>query len=190
VPALCDALKKQDLQPVRILLIEVLAKLGTPDAIRTLAATALEDPIEEVRLTCLDFLQKNVKADAVSLFVGALKSKDNVMVNRAAVALGRMRDPSAIGPLIEALITVHKFKIQGDPNRQVASFGTSPGSGGGGFSFGGTPTKIISQNFANEAVRDALVRLTGKDFSFDKQAWRYWSASQKKPETPFDGRRD
>jgi hypothetical protein len=190
VPALCDAVKKEDSEPVRILLIEVLGKLGTPDAIRMLALKALDDPVEEVRLTCLDVLQKKPRPEAVSYFVGMLKSKDNLLVNRAGMALGRMKDPSVIGPLIDALVTTHKFKIQGDPNRQVASFGTGGGSGGGGFSFGGTPTRIITQQVTNETVRDALVKLTGKDFGFDKQQWKYWYASQKKPEAVFDGRRD
>jgi hypothetical protein len=39
-------------------------------------------------------------------------------------------------------------------------------------------------------VLDALVALTGKNFNFDVQAWKYWFAGQKKPPEKIDGRRD
>jgi hypothetical protein len=188
--ALIYALKKEESPAIRSILIEALANLDTPDAVNALAVRALDDSVEEVRLTCLDYLQKKPHPQAVAYFVSMLKSKDNSVVNRAGMALGRMKDLSTVGPLIDALVTTHKFKIQNDPGRTAASFGTGGGSSGGGFSFGGSPTKIISQQITNENVRDALVRLTGKDFGFDKQAWKYWAASQKKPEAPFDARRD
>jgi len=189
VRALCAALKKERVLSVRTMYIETLAKIGTPEAVKSLAATALEDPMEEVRQSCLDYLEKKPNPEAVAYFVGMLKSKDNRIVNRAAQALGRMRDPSAIGPLIDALITTHKFKVQGDPNRHSYSFGGAPSSGPPGFSFGGNGPKIYTQHIPNEAVREALQKLTGKDFNFDKQAWKYWFAAQKRPEAGFDGRR-
>ena len=119
-------------------------------------------------------------------FVGKLKSKDNVVVNLAAIALGRMKDPSSIGPLINALVTVHKFKIvTSGGDGMSASFG----SGGTGLSMGNKP-KYIRRQIPNQAVLDALVAITGCNFNFDKQAWKYWHAAQKKPSPSLDARRD
>lgn len=179
---------RDDADPrVRLLFIEALAKIDTAEAARALAIAAVSDPVEEVRLTCLDYLQLKKRPDVAAYFVGKLKDKNNVVVNQAGVALGRMKDPSTIGPLIDALITVHKFKIAkpGGDNAMSAGFG----SGGTGMSMGGGP-KIIHQSIPNQAVLDALVALTGRNFNFDKQAWKYWFAAQKKPAEKLDARRD
>ena len=117
------------------------------------------------------------------------------MINLAGFALGRMKDPSAIGPLIDALVTVHKFKIvkPGGDNAMSSTFGTGPGGKGARrrheLSAGGGPT-MIRQAIRNQAVLDALVALTGQNFNFDKQAWKYWYAAQKKPRDVLDARRD
>ena len=41
-----------------------------------------------------------------------------------------------------------------------------------------------------DAIRAALVTLTGRNFNFDKQAWKYWYAAQKKSPDALDARRD
>ena len=43
---------------------------------------------------------------------------------------------------------------------------------------------------SNQSVLDALVALTGQNFNFDKQAWKYWYAAQKKPRDGLDARRN
>jgi hypothetical protein len=140
-------------------------------------------------------LEKSKRPDVISYYVGKLKDKDNVTVNRAAFGLGRMKDPSSIGPLIDALVTVHKFKIakQGGDNATTNTFGKGPGGSGapGGMGFGaGNGPSIIRQSISNQTVLDALVVLTGQNFGFDKQAWKYWLAAQKKPPDAIDARRD
>ena len=115
----------------------------------------------------------------VSYFVSKLKEKKstNDIINLAAVGLGRMKDPSAVGPLIEALVTVHKFKVVGGGGEGSVSpsFSSGPGGrpGGAGMSAGGGP-KYVYQTMTNQSVLDALVALTGRNFNFDKQAWKYW----------------
>ncbi len=55
---------------------------------------------------------------AVATYVQVLKDKDNVVVNRAAVALGELGNREAVGPLIDALVTTHTFKVQkGQPGQ-------------------------------------------------------------------------
>jgi len=191
VKALAAGLRNDPRQPVRTLLIEALDNLGTPEALKALATAAVDDGDQEIRMSCLDYLAKKKNPEAVAFFVSRLRSKDNVMVNRAAAALGRMKDPSAVGPLIDALVTTHKFKVaSGNPGSISTTFGTGPGGGAGpgGLSVGGGP-KIVTQAISNQAVLDALVALTGINFNFDERACKYWYASQKRPEN-IDARRN
>ncbi|MCC6127161.1 MAG: hypothetical protein IT426_19540 [Pirellulales bacterium] len=190
VKALVLGLRGESAAEARLLLVEALRNIDAPEAERALAIAALDDVSEEVRLTCLDFLKTKKRPEVVAYFVGKLKAKDNVTVNLAGVALREMKDPSAVGPLIDALVTTHKFKIvQGGGEGSTSStFSKGPGGGGGGLSVGGRP-QIVEQNFANQAVLDALVAITGQNFAWDQAAWKGWAAAQKKPET-LDARRD
>ena len=171
----------------RVLMVEALAKIDTPDAALALAIASIFDPVEEVRLTCLDHLETKRRPEVVAYYVGKLRDKDNAIVNLAATALGRIKDPSAIDPLIKALVTVHKFRVAkpGGDNAMSAGFG----SGGTGIAMGNRP-KFVRQSISNQAVLDALMALTRQNFNFDKQAWHYWHAAQKKPAQPLDARRD
>ncbi len=187
VNALVDALKSEKRPWARLLFVDALARIGTTRAEQALAYWALADPAEEVRLTCLDHLKKRHSPAVVDYFVGRLRSADNVEVNRAAVALAALGDPSAVGALIEALVTTHKIKIaSGNPGQITTSFGT----GGTGFSVGGGPT-VVTQAVQNRQVLDALVTLTGGvNFGFDQNRWRAWYAAQRRSETTISPRRD
>ncbi len=176
----------------RLLFVEALSKIDTPEAARALAIAAIYDEVEEVRLSCLDNLQTKPRPEVVAYFVGKLREKDNVVVNLAALGLGRMKDPSAVGPLIDALVTTHTYKIStpGGDGALSPSFGTGPGGRPvGGLSVGGGP-KYIRRQIPNQTVLDALVALTRRNFNFDKQAWKYWYAAQKKLPDAIDARRD
>ncbi|MHB1033033.1 MAG: HEAT repeat domain-containing protein [Pirellulales bacterium] len=187
VKGLAQYLASEPRPQVRTLYIEALGRIGTQDAIHILARAAMEDRVEELRLSCLDQLKPGKHPEAVAVFIDALRSKENAIINRAAVGLAHMEDPRAIGPLIEVLITVHKIKVsEGAPGQIGAAF--SP-SGGGGLSVG-PKTKIVKYTMQNQAVLDALVALSGgANYNFDVRAWKTWFAAQKKP-TTLDARRD
>ncbi|KKK50146.1 hypothetical protein LCGC14_3127940, partial [marine sediment metagenome] len=153
VVALIRFLESEPVEHVRLLYVEALARVGTPDAVKALAIRSMTDKAEEVRLTCLDYLEKTDDPEPIDYYVGMLRHAENHMVNKAAVALKRMRDPSSVGPLIEALVTTHKFKITtGNPGSMTTTFGTGPGGsgapGGSGLSTGGG-TRIVHQRFPN-----------------------------------------
>ncbi len=156
-----------------------------------LAMAALQDNEESVRMACLDELVKQ-KEDpmTVAFFIKQLRNKTNHMVNRAAVALERMKDPTAIGPLIDALITSHKRVIDPGSNGQTStSFGTH-GTPGGGISMNRQP-KVVIDHIENQAVLDALVSLTHQTFGFDVAAWHRWFVgTQLKSPGGVDVRRD
>ncbi|MEN6458804.1 MAG: HEAT repeat domain-containing protein [Thermoguttaceae bacterium] len=175
---------------VRLLLVEALTRIDTTETALALAIASISDEVEEVRTTCLDNLQTKKRPEVVSYFVGKLKDKDNAVVNLAAIGLGRMKDPSSIRSLIDSLVTKHKFRVpnpagEGGTN---AAFGSGGGSRGGGMTVGGGP-KYIYKEMTNQAVLDALVAITGRNFNFDKQAWKYWYHSQEKPPDRIDARR-
>jgi hypothetical protein len=109
------------------------------------------------------------------------------VVFRAGAALGQIGDTDAIGPLIAALVTKHKFKIaEGSSDQHAYTF--SPG-GGGAFSFGGGGPKVITQAMQNPSVLASLQSLSGANFDYDQSQWRGWLAAQAKRQA-VDVRRD
>ncbi|NLE40076.1 MAG: HEAT repeat domain-containing protein, partial [Pirellulaceae bacterium] len=184
--ALNKYLIEDDRRGAKKLYIDALARINTTDAIKAMTLCAIEDADEEVRLSCLDHLKKEKRPDVVAYFIRMLRDKDNAVINRAAVALAHMKDPSAIRSLIDVLTTEHEYTFTvGKPGGMGASFG----SGGTGLSVGArTETRRVVQK--NQAVLDALVVLSGGfNFGFDDRAWRHWHAQQIQRE-PLDARRD
>lgn len=180
VKGLAESLKNDSRDEVRRVLIDALAHVGTTPALMALTAWTMQERVQDLCISCLEHLRKAKSHDAVVYFVGQLKSRDNTVVNRAGMALGVMGDPSAVGPLIDHLITTHKFKIvTGNPGQTSAGFGNGPGksSPGGGLSVGGSP-QIISRQLPNDSVHDALVLLTGVDYNFNVSQWKTWYAAQ------------
>ncbi len=191
VKALAQAIKaSRTSADTRALCIKALAKIGSSDAKVILAACALEDPDEDVRYASLEFLKKEKDPKVVAVFVSKLKNKDKLVINRAGAALKEVGDASAVGPLIDALVTTHKHKVPiGNSNQYNAGVTTGPGMGGGSLSFGGPKYQLIQERSHNRAVLDALAALTGVNYGFDLNAWKSWYAAQRKREA-VDARRD
>lgn len=197
VAALGSFLAGNQSREVKLVLIRVLANIiaanpqeGTV-AQKPLALSTIEDPDEEIRLSCLDVLKKTKDPDVVAFFIGKLnvklatrkyKKDANMMINRAALALGQMGDKSAVSPLIGMLITEHKEKItSGKANQTSATFDTR--GGGGGLSMG-TKTRIVIHPINNQDVLEALIKLTGVSFNFDVDAWEAWDDRQTQQAVP------
>ena len=185
------ALERNAPLEIKLLWVEALVNVGTPAAWRAVAICSLEENEDEVRLSCLDKIVTENYRPAVNIYIQQLKSNSNVYVNRAAVGLAQMKDPAAIRPLIDALVTEHTVQVQSGPPGQMSStFGTGPNSGGGAFSFGGGP-KTYKQRLRNREVFDALVALTDKaEFGYEVSAWKNWYASRKRAAPAIDARRD
>jgi hypothetical protein len=171
------------------LYIEALGRINAPQGMDALVKATVFDSDEEIRLAALEEVVARNYKPAVTQYVRALKHKENAVINLAAIGLGRMKDTSAIGPLIDALVTTHTFRVQrGQPGQTTTTFGTGPNSGA--FSMGGSRVEIIKRQFENRAVLQALVELTGGvSYNFDVPAWKNWYAAQKKTQT-LDARRD
>lgn len=167
------------------LLIQAAGRLNHPTTLGVLARIALEDESDEARSTAIEQLSASTAEALATPFVAALAHKDNRIVNRAGAALASLGGPGEIEPLINALVTKHRFKVGNDSGGDTYAF--NPGSGS--FSFGGGGAKIVTQKLNNPRVLATLVDLTGVNFSFDQPSWRAWLTAQQVA-APIDLRRD
>lgn len=187
-PALVKLLNDEQDDWIFELLLNAVGRSNHPLAIQTLVAYSLEDDRLEIREQCLDYLLNANRPVSVLPYVQALKDKENVIVNRAGAALGKLGNPAAVSPLIDALVTTHKYQIQGaQPGQIGAAF--SP-NGGGGLQMGGNGPQIIQRERENLSVLRALEKLSGAhEFDFDEQAWRRWYVDRQMREH-INSRRD
>lgn len=193
-PTIVNLLRKEADPQLKRLWMEVGSQLQSQAVIDTLVQMSITDPNDEIRHQCLDYLIKSGRPGLSTPYIRALKNRDNVIINRAALALGVIGDLSARGPLIDALITKHKVQVGGgSPGQQGYAFspdGSAGGGGAGSFSFGGGGPKIEVQSVRNADVLNALVSISGgTSFDYDQDQWRSWLAAQAKAH-PVDVRRD
>ena len=193
VPALLHFCQGESLRPVKRLYLDALHEIGAAPAIEGMVQISLNDPDAEVFHECVDRLERNKPAAAVQIYIKALEDPNNVRLNRAANALGRLADRQAIPPLIAALITRHKVVIA-PPGRGAAdtirsSFQRGGGSasnplGGAGLSTGGG-VRVFHQTASNREVLEALTRLSGGvTFGYNQRAWRNWLAQEQHNASP------
>jgi len=185
--AVVAALRRENIPELMRMWMEVAARLNSRVAMDALVHLSLTDPDDDVRQFALDLLVKSGRPGLSTPYVRALKDKENIIVNRAAAALGRIRDRDTIGPLIDALITTHKVKVaEGNADQHAYSFSNDSSA----FSFGGGGPKIVSQAIRNRDALDALIAMSGgTSFDYDQEQWRNWLAAQAKANT-VDVRRD
>jgi hypothetical protein len=178
-PALAEAVANSRLpRDLRLLCLEILTQFPPNYYTSTLITIAMNDADEEMSDRCLDLLREQRSQQALLTFVKGLKSKDNKIVNRSAQCLQRLGDPAATVPLIDALVTTHKFLVTtGSPGQMAAGFGGSSagGDGLGSFNMGNEKPKYISKNLPNDSALNALTSLhQGVNFQFDEPQWKAW----------------
>ncbi len=170
---------------IRRKLIDTIGRLGTPPGLSAMAQVVLTDADQEARVIALDHLVRDGSPGLASPFVGALRSKDNRVINNAAEALAILGSRPTIEPLIDALVTTHQWRVGNDSGGDQYSVN----SGSGTFGFGGGGAKDVKKDLPNPKVLSALVALTNVNYQYNKAAWREWLASQQ-VEAAVDLRRD
>ena len=165
---------------VRLMCLEVISKLPPGLVTGTLIQLSLHDANENLRERCLAVLRRQGAHLAVPVFIKELLNKDNKIVKRAAIGLQVLGSVSATKPLIDALVTNHKFVKQGNPGQMSASFGGGGDNGGlGGLSMG-QKTQVFKVDIQNDEALAALTSLhPGVNYGFDKDKWRRWFMSSK-----------
>lgn len=181
---LLELLESESDNRIRIAVITALSKIPSPQVTMALAELAFEGKDVRIRDQAAIALERRDNDVAVGFLIRKLKSTDNREINQAAAVLTRLKHPAAIGPLIDALVTTHKFVEQpgSNPGQMNAAFGSgSPG----GFGFGTPQAKTVIQDLNNEQVLAALKATIDEevDFRFNKESWRLWHSNDK---IPFD----
>jgi hypothetical protein len=178
VRPLADCFGRERASRVKMLYADILAQIHTSEAVGVLADRALADADEEIFYYCVGKLTELKPPHVSDIFIAALKDKSNARVNRGATALARLRDKTAISPLVDALITTHTQVVAGAPGTSADSTTATFGSDGSFMKKGEGPTALV-MHVHNQPVLDALTKLSGEDFGFDQRAWRYWHAQEK-----------
>ncbi len=190
IAGLSEKLKKDPSTDARLIYVEALGHINHPATHRPLAIAAIDDDVPEVRLSCLDELEKQKDPVVTAYFESRMRDKhtSNEVINRAGIALGRMKDPSCIDTLIEYLRTIHDQVVQpaGGPGAMTSTFSKN-GGGGGGLAMNQQP-KVIHIPYNNQGVLDALVAITGQNFGFDQRAWHTWYTNQKAKGEPVEAK--
>ena len=182
VPALAKQLTVEPLRPIKLLYIKTLQQIDTSAAMRAVMHASLNDPDEEIFYECLDVVKETSPAEAVRTYVDALQNENNVRINRAALILAALEEPSTIPPLIDALVTTHRIATQNRSSDTMSTTFAKPGSQGGGTGLSaGAASQTFTQTVTNQQVLNALVQLSGgRSFGFDQRAWRYWYATEER----------
>jgi hypothetical protein len=186
--AVVRMINAEDDEDLRLMWMRILSQIQHPASMRKLVDLSIVEPDGDTRLQCVEYLMAMNEEIDISPYVKALKAKDNEIVNIAAEALGLIGNQDAISPLIDALVTSHKFKIEqvGDMS---ASF-SRDGTGGGGLSAGNKP-QFFFRDLENPQVLQALLKLSvDQDYDYDQTAWRRWFVNQQKETKYVDPRRD
>ena len=84
--ALQQMLNEEKVDAVRVMYVRALGRIGTYEALISIADRSLLDPSPDVRAISLDLLVEKPQAAIVNYFIQQLQSKDNVAVNRSAFA--------------------------------------------------------------------------------------------------------
>jgi hypothetical protein len=175
------SISKDQNDDARVIYIEVLGRFNTPAAHGALALAAIDDPVTEVRLQCLDQLEKQKDETVTKYFIVRMNDKhaSDETIDRAGVGLGRMKDPTAVPALIEHVYYKRTEVVPsggGGPGAMTTTFNKN-GGGGGGLSMNAKP-KTVDRWVQSRGVLDALVAITGQNFGYDFRAWSTWYHNQ------------
>ena len=182
---------------IRTAYIVALSKWGHPQVVKPLAAMAVEDISDDVRQTAIDAVPRKHSTFAAQALVRWLNDDDNIIIRRAAYAIGEIGDPAVTGRLVRSLQTGHWKTVQYIDN--TPAFGRS----GNNIGYTGSPllppeveaglrtgqypygvnvtppanrvrTKRVRILVRNEEVLKALIKTTGQNFGYNELAWTSW----------------
>lgn len=194
VPALTRVLSDGKV-PVRLLLVEALGQFEVDEATMNLVVLALVDRSKEVRRQAASALASRDDDRVVERFRDALRSGDDRVLRRAAVALGILKARAAFEDLVDALSTKSRRRVRVTRpiflRRVMTAFGGTRTVTVGSQRLRYRPRSIgvLSRNVMmmtedstetrivdvyRTEVQEALIAITGRNFGFDRDAWLDW----------------
>lgn len=190
----------------RSMYVDILSRIPGDKSVEALVRQSLNDPESHIRQAAFEGLSADQFDVAYQYYLEALSDENNMVLQRAASALGDIANMQAIPHLIDALVTTHRYRVQIRDTTKTIAFGAD-----GSFRMGAQPivlppeielglrtgqfpngvvyidnspraptrTVTIKQEHENSEVRRALRKLTGQNFGYDRRDWALWWASQK-----------
>ncbi len=204
IPALVKFMAENDDSQLRRFFVRLLAEMDGPRPVAPLVHRSLVDSVPAIRSEAVAALRPSQHKLAVALYIAALRDPIRLVVGRAAIALGEMGDSRAVPPLIDALITEHRYQVTYQEQTPTYGLGSDGSIGFAGSRSGlpahvealartgqlpygavvlpppgGTVTKstVIKRREQNLEVLTALKKLTGQNFRFDQRSWHLWWAA-------------
>jgi hypothetical protein len=203
IEPLLEVLSEGD-QASRELLVDLLKVMAHEDAKMGLALIALLDPLQPVRERAMDVLKQRNDARLAGQFHLALRSPNDIIIERAAWAVGELGYKPAVPDLIPLLTAVRDKWVEvpvKDFLWYLSPYGDLAPAGNYGFTgapinlwesyMGFAPTVIpwagvyTPMSIHNEwrrrrievkrtQVLEALRKLTGQNLGFDADEWMRW----------------
>ncbi len=179
IKPLIELLDSEKSEQWQLVYVDALGNIRSAQAARALCDIAVTHASPVVREHCIARLKlEHVDQRAAAQYLAGryLNSKENELINRAGFIIGELGAGSAIGLLIDALVTEHII-----PNPLAANPGaltTTFSNQGNGISSGNSQPKLLKHTARNHSVLDALRLLTKADFGFEEQSWKDWFAQQ------------
>ncbi len=143
-----------DPDPVRIRMTQLIAAIPGDEAFAMLVRLILSESSLDVRQAALDELDRRRDVETVPRLIQALRSKDPIVVGRAAWALGMLNAVSAVPKLIPVLVKVEQHMVMDptpQPNTSVTFGSIGPGPvlppGAGAFAVAGGASGVVGPGF-------------------------------------------
>ncbi|MHC4661459.1 MAG: HEAT repeat domain-containing protein [Planctomycetota bacterium] len=201
-PAVLDALIKElrsRSEHVRAAVAQSLGLIGDPKPGKKLLKLVIDDKHEKVRAASAvainGICRKTHNYDLLNKIIETMFKQGYPKDRRAAAeALGNIGDRGFVSYLIKALVI--KVKVRDKSGDEFDPFGTggstsgvgrskvgpkgvrvgghAGGSSQGGFSAGPVDEKHKIVEKQNPKALEALKKITGQDFGYDKDAWQEW----------------
>lgn len=127
IPALARFLGDHDSAAVRQLYVRTLANMPGTFGVQAILDRYLFDPADAVWTTALLSIRQEHHSVAVPMLISALTNDSNLVVRRAAAALGDIGSEEAVPALIAALITTHQFQVTVSAAQPITFSQTSDG---------------------------------------------------------------
>lgn len=185
VEALLAALYDEN-KEVRAYAATALAKIPDTRVVRGLSYRTLYDTSPAIAEIALRSLQALNLPETTAKFCEALRSRQRAVRLRAEIALGEIGDERAIEPLVD---TIEVSLKENAGIIRMSESNPDPEKGRGGASlFGGTGQEVVGTSGGIEdgsnnpdeidrerhAILSALKRLTGFQFGYNVERWRWW----------------
>lgn len=208
IAALSENFSNDKNRNIRMLYTEILNQIPHDKSLQSLVDQSLLDVDKKVRSHSLDLIQETRSFEAVPVYISRLNHDVNVVVRRAALALGQLGFAEAIPALIDSLVTIHKYKVRVEQTGTSVSMGSNGSTAYGNQSRALPPeveakallglypngiiindtrpkvTKVVTVKVdrKNMEVLNALKLLTEKDYGFNERRWKNWWVAKKNSE--------